>query len=50
MFLGSPPCNTYRLKSDFEIGKPGTGNASTKSGLYSFGIGRKHYERVYLPQ
>ena len=44
----SPEPATYTLTSDFEIGKEGGPNIS-KAGLYSFGIGRHHYEKVYLP-
>lgn len=37
------------MRSDFDIGRPGTTNAVTKRGVYSIGIGRKYYERVYSP-
>jgi hypothetical protein len=36
----SPEPGTYTLKSEFEIGKPGTSNSNRKAGIYSFGIGR----------
>lgn len=45
----SPDPGHYDLKSDFDIGKPGTAN-STKRGIYSFGIGRDSYKKVYLPE
>jgi len=45
----SPEPGTYTLKSEFEIGKPGTANSVSKAGIYSFGIGRHHFEKVYLP-
>lgn len=50
IFTGStsPEPGTYTLRSEFEIGKAGGPNIS-KAGLYSFGIGRQHYEKVYLP-
>ena len=49
MNLGSPPPGSYNLKSEFEIGRPGTSNTTTKGGIYSFGIGRDKYEKVYMP-
>jgi hypothetical protein len=39
----------YDLKSDFDIGKPGTVCQNKKAGIYSFGIGRQFYDKVYLP-
>ena len=48
-FLGSPPCNTYNLPSEFDIGKPGTATASKKGGMYTFGISREYYKKVYVP-
>jgi hypothetical protein len=35
------------LTSEFEIGRPGT--TITKAGIYSFGVGRDKYEKVYIP-
>ncbi len=49
-FIESPDPGQYPLRSDFDIGRPGTTNAVTKRGLYSIGIGRKYYEKVYSPQ
>lgn len=49
LLLGSPPPGSYTLKSEFEIGRPGTTNTVTKGGIYSFGIGREKYEKVYMP-
>ena len=37
------------MRSEFDIGRPGTTNAVTKKGVYSIGIGRKYYEKVYIP-
>ena len=48
-FKGSPDPGLYDLKSQFEIGRPGTSNTTSKAGVYSFGIGRDKYEKVYLP-
>lgn len=51
-FSASPPSTTYAhpdFKSDLQIGKPGTANTSSKANVYSMGIGRHHYDRVYLP-
>jgi hypothetical protein len=42
-YLESPPPNSYTLKSEFEIGKPGSSTINTKSGIYTFGVGRKAY-------
>jgi hypothetical protein len=36
----SPPPGSYEIKSDFEIGKPGTTTHTSKNHIYSFGIGR----------
>ena len=38
--IGSPPPTTYTINSDFDHGKPGTATATSKKGIYSFGIGR----------
>jgi len=41
------------LKSDFDIGKPSTANTAkggSKSGIYTFGVGRHLYQKVYLPE
>jgi len=48
--LESPDPGRYNLRSEFDIGRPGTTNTVTKPCLYSFGIGRKYYEKVYSPQ
>lgn len=45
----SPDPGVYDLKSEFDIGKPGTAGGS-KRGIYTFGIGRQMYEKVYLPE
>jgi hypothetical protein len=39
------------LPSDFDIGKPGTAMAgsNSKAGVYSFGISREYYKKVYVP-
>ena len=47
--IESPDPGKYELRSDFDIGRPGTTNAVTKRGVYSIGIGRKYYEKVYSP-
>jgi len=47
--IGSPDPGNYNIKSEFEIGRPGTCNTDTKAGIYSFGIGRDKYEKVYMP-
>ena len=46
--IESPPPDTYRLPSDFDVGRVSPKNHRTKKGLYSFGIGRKYYEKVYI--
>jgi hypothetical protein len=41
------------LKSDFDMGKPSTANTAkggSKRGIYTFGIGRHHYNKVHLPE
>lgn len=38
--LESPPPGSYEVKSEFNVGKPGTAGPSTKNHIYSFGIGR----------
>ena len=51
--LASPDPGIYQLKSDFDMGKPSTANTAkggTKSGVYTFGISRDKYEKVYLPE
>lgn len=48
--IGSPPPTKYNLKSTFEVGKPGTAGSTTKAGIYSFGLGRDHFTKVYMPQ
>lgn len=40
----------YNLKSEFDIGAPGSVSHTTKSNIYGFGLGHKVYEKVYLPQ
>ena len=45
----SPDPGVYELKSDFDIGKPGTAGW-TKRGIYTFGVGRQMYQKVYLPE
>ena len=47
--LDSPPPGLYELKSDFDLGKPGSVSTTNKAGVYSFGIWREFYEKVYLP-
>ena len=47
-YLVSPEPGTYNLKSEFEVGRPGTCNTVTKAGIYSFGIGREKFEKVYM--
>ena len=46
------PSYKYNLPSDFDIGKPGTAMAgnNSKAGVYSFGISREYYKKVYIPQ
>jgi len=45
----SPPPDSYRLPSDFDVGAPGsTLPAASKGNVYSFGIGRQHFEKVYI--
>ena len=36
------------MPSDFEYKKPGTAG-STKAHLYTFGVSREKYKKVYLP-
>jgi len=43
----SPPPGSYQLPSDFA--KPGTANSAAKGHVYSFGIGRNHFDKVYNP-
>ena len=38
------------MKSDFDVGKPGTAGGWSKPGLYTFGVGRQNYKKVYLPE
>ena len=45
----APPSNTYLLPSDFDIGKPGTSGHKRKAGLFSFGVNREAYRKVYIP-
>ena len=45
----SPPSNSYILPSDFDVGKPGTANYRRKAGLFSFGVHRDAYRKVYIP-
>jgi len=45
----SPPPGSYDLKSDFEAGRAGTAGHTPKKQVYSFGIGREHFKKVYLP-
>lgn len=47
--VDSPPPNSYNLKSEFDVGHPGGSTSNTKAGLYTFGIGRQAYAKVYLP-
>jgi len=37
------------VRSEFNVGKPGTSGNSSKNHIYSFGIGRQHYRKVYIP-
>lgn len=46
----SPSPGQYEIKSEFEIGKPGDIRPLSKRGLYSFGLGRDHFQKVYYPQ
>jgi len=49
----SPDPGVYDLKSDFDIGKPSTANTAkggSKRGIYTFGVGRHLYNKVYLPE
>ena len=39
----------YNLKSEFDIGGPGSVSHVTKPNVYGFGIGHKAYAKVYLP-
>ena len=45
------PSYKYNLPSEFDIGKPGTAMAGSmsKAGVYSFGISREYYKKVYVP-
>lgn len=47
--VASPPATKYTLKSEFDIGKPGTTTAKSKGGIYGFGLGREHFQKVYMP-
>jgi hypothetical protein len=47
--LWSPPPGSYELKSDFEIGAPGSKTHKSKNHIYSFGLGRQHFRKVYMP-
>ena len=41
------------MKSDFDLGKPNTANTAkggSKRGIYTFGVSRDHYQKVYLPE
>ena len=41
------------MKSDFDLGKPstaGTALGGSKRGVYTFGMSREKYEKVYLPE
>ena len=50
-YLESPPSSKYKLPSEFDIGKPGTAMSgfNSKAGVYSFGISREYYKKVYIP-
>jgi hypothetical protein len=50
LYLDSPPPGLYEFKSDFDLGKPGSTSSTNKAGVYSFGIGREFYQKVYMPQ
>ena len=39
----------YNIKSEFDVGKPGSVSHVTKSNVYGFGIGHRAYDKVYLP-
>ena len=54
-YIGSPPVGTYQIESQFEnaefsdpFKRPGT-SMQTNSNFYSFGLGRNHFERQYMP-
>ena len=52
-FIESPDPGIYDLKSDFDLGKPstaGTAKGGSKRGVYSMGVGRHIYQKVYLPE
>jgi len=38
------------MRSDFDIGKPGTSSSVTKKALYSFGASHEVYKNVYMPE
>ena len=48
-YVDSPPPGLYQLKSEFDIGKPGTSSHVTKNHIYGFGISHKAYNKVYRP-
>ena len=37
------------MSSEFAIGKPGSAGLTTKNHIYSFGIGREHFTKVFIP-
>lgn len=45
----SPPPGQYTLRSDFDIGKPGSTTNVTKNHIYGFGLSHKAYNKVYRP-
>jgi hypothetical protein len=49
-FIESPSYK-YNIPSEFDIGKPGTAMAGSmsKAGVYSFGISREYFKKVYIP-
>ena len=49
LFVASPDPGLYNFQSEFEIGRPGTVITQTKAGIYSFGVGRDKFEKVYMP-
>lgn len=51
LFLqASPSPGDYERTSDFDIGNPDTGTQMTKAGVYTFGVSREAYKKVYLPK
>ena len=48
-WIDSPPPGMYNIKSEFDVGKPGSVSHVTKSNVYGFGIGHRAYDKVYLP-